>query len=298
MLAGCILSAGMYTASAGPVKRLPASHQLISRELEPSQAIVWYLYHSGWAVKTQNHLLIFDYTEPSERPAKRSLDSGSIDPAEISGQNVTVFVSHGHTDHFDPLILEWRAAIKSIRYIWGWEGVGSPEDVHFGRERRTVEADDLEIMNIHHNFDGIPESAFLVQADGLTLLHAGDHGHSRGLENPAFKDNILYLTGKAPRLDLFFTPSFGGEIEAIQALKPQVVFPMHDGGNERQYAKFARKVKALGLDVEVGVAERAGARFLYAKGTLVPDEKTCVRTGAPQLTRQAKMRKDKKTNEE
>jgi L-ascorbate metabolism protein UlaG (beta-lactamase superfamily) len=271
MLAACVLCAGVLLALAGWIRQEPASQQLLGRELEPGQAVIWYLYHSGWAVKTKNHLLIFDYTEPSGRTAKRSLDSGSIDPAEISGQNVTVFVSHGHTDHFDPLILEWRATIKSIRYIWGWGGVGSPADVHFGKERRKVTADGLEVSNIYHDFDGIPESAFLVKADGLTILHAGDHGHSRGLENPVFKNNFIYFAAQAPRLDLFFTPTFGGEIEALNLLKPHAVFPMHDGGNERQYAKFAQKVKALGLNAEVGAAERAGARFFYSDGKFMPN---------------------------
>jgi L-ascorbate metabolism protein UlaG (beta-lactamase superfamily) len=258
-------------STAGTRLEEQTTRQLLGSELEPGQAVIWYLYHSGWAVKTQNHFLIFDYTEPSERPAKRSLDSGSIDPPEIGGQNVTVFVSHGHADHFDPLILEWRTVIKSIRYVWGWEGAGSAEDVHFGPERKTVTSDGFEILNIHHDFDGIPESAFLVKIDGLTILHAGDHGHSRGLENPVFNDNLLFLADKAPQLDLLFTPAFGGEIDAIGALKPRVVFPMHDGGNERQYAKFAQKLKSLGLDVEVGVAGKPGSRFFYSGGKLIRD---------------------------
>ena len=209
-----------------------------------------------------------DYTEPPEHPTWRSLEFGSIEPSEVANQNVTVFVSHGHDDHFDPLVLEWRAAVKKIRYVWGWEGAGSPQDVRFGKERRTVTGDGLEILNIHHDFDGIPESAFLIKADGLSILHAGDHGHSKGLANPVFKDNILYLAEQAPRLDLFFTPTYGGEIEAIRALKPRAVFPMHDGGNERQYAKFAEKIKALGLNVGVAAAEKPGARFFYSKGKL------------------------------
>jgi L-ascorbate metabolism protein UlaG (beta-lactamase superfamily) len=265
-------------------------------DLESGQAVIWYLYHSGWAVKSRNHLLIFDYTEPPERPIRRSLDSGSIDPSEIADQNVTMFVSHRHPDHFDDLILGWRAVIKNIRYVWGWEGEGVPADVHFGPERRVFAANDLEILNIHHDFDGVPESAFLVKADGLIILHAGDHGHSRGLENPIFKDNLLYLADKAPQLDLFFTPTFGGEIDTLRRLKPCAAFPMHDGGNEYQYAKFAQKVKSLGLDVEVGVAERAGARFRYSNRKLVPNEKTCACAGA-QVTRQAMMRRERKPND-
>ncbi len=242
--------------------------EALNRDLEPGQAVIWYLYHSGWAVKTKSHLLIFDYTEPTARPTRRSLDSGSIEPVEIAGQNVSVFVSHSHADHFDESILDWRTAVKRIRFIWGWEGAGSPEDVHFGQRGEAITADGLEILNIHHDFDGIPESAFLVKADGLTILHAGDHGHSRGMENPVFKNNILYLAERAPRLDLMFTPTYGGEIEAVRALRPRIVFPMHDGGNERQYAKFALKVRTLGLDVEVGAAKKSGSRFLYSGGKL------------------------------
>jgi len=269
LLAACFLCLGVVLTAAGITEKArQAPREILGRELEPGQAAVWYLYHSGWAVKTANHLLICDYTEPPKRPTRRSLEFGSIDPAEIVDQNVIVFVSHSHDDHFDPLILDWRAAVKNIRYIWGWEGAGLPQDARFGKERRTITVDGLEILNIYYDFDGIPESAFLIKADGLTILHAGDHGHSKGVANPVFKDNILYLAKKAPRLDLFFTPTYGGEIEAMRALKPRAVFPMHDGGNERQYARFAQKVKALGLDAETGAAEKPGARFFYSQGKL------------------------------
>jgi L-ascorbate metabolism protein UlaG (beta-lactamase superfamily)/SAM-dependent methyltransferase len=246
----------------------PASGQFLGRPLESGQAIIRYLFHSGWAVQTKDHLLIFDYTEPFPPPGRPALTPKAIESAEIADQNVTVFVSHAHTDHFNPEILKWRDAVRAIRYVWGWEGVGAPEDIHFGRERRVVEDRGLEILNIYHEGDGTPESSFLVRVDGLTIFHAGDHGSGRGMKDPVFGENIRYLAGQAPELDLLFTPTFGGEIDAILALKPRVVFPMHDGGRERQYALFAQKVKSLGLDVRVGAAERRGARFLYLQGKL------------------------------
>ncbi len=172
---------------------------MIDRELEPGQAVVRYLFHSGWAVRTQNHLLIFDYTEPLPPPGRPAPDARAVETAEIADQNVTVFVSHAHSDHFNPDILKWRPAIKNIHYVWGWEGEGSPEDVHFGRERRTVTDRGLEVLNIHHEGDGTPESSFLVRVDGLTIFHAGDHGSGRGMEDPVFGDNIRYLSGQAPR---------------------------------------------------------------------------------------------------
>jgi L-ascorbate metabolism protein UlaG (beta-lactamase superfamily) len=269
----CLETLGIVALTAvlglsGPAWASPTVQRGVEQDLEPGQAIVRYLFHSGWTVKTKDHLLIFDYTEPLPPPGRPALIPKSVEPAEIADKDVTVFVSHAHTDHFNPEILKWRPVMKNIRYVWGWEGVGAPEDIHFGQERRVVRDRGLEIWNVHHEFDGIPESAFLVRVDGLMIFHAGDHGSSRGMEDPVFSDNVRYLARQAPELDLMFTPTFGGEIDAIRALKPRVVFPMHDGGRERQYALFAQKVMSLGLDVQVGAADKRGAVFFYSKGSI------------------------------
>jgi hypothetical protein len=62
-----------------------------------------------------------------------------------------------------------------------------------------------------------------------------------------------------------FTPTWGGEYYAIQRLSLRMVFPMHDGGYEHQYGKFAQKVKSRGLKVKVGAAAKRGDVFLYKK---------------------------------
>ncbi len=38
-------------------------NNLLSKSLKKGDASIWYLFHSGWAIKTQNHFLIFDYYE-------------------------------------------------------------------------------------------------------------------------------------------------------------------------------------------------------------------------------------------
>ena len=45
----------------GILAEKPAAKNWLNEPLAAGQAVVWYLGHSGWAVKTQNHLLIFDY---------------------------------------------------------------------------------------------------------------------------------------------------------------------------------------------------------------------------------------------
>jgi ankyrin repeat protein len=83
------------------------------------EAVVWFLGHSGWAVKTRNHLLIFDYFPEGENPANPGLCNGHVDPAEIANQKVAVFASHHHGDHFSPAIFEWRDQVTDITYFLG-----------------------------------------------------------------------------------------------------------------------------------------------------------------------------------
>jgi L-ascorbate metabolism protein UlaG (beta-lactamase superfamily) len=179
-----------------------------------------------------------------------------------------VFVSHAHSDHWDPRILRWAKETAYITYIFGWTLDPSRTWVQFGERRETREMDGLEITNIHHAFDGIPESAFLVRVDGLTIFHAGDHGHSGGEANITFKDNIDYLAGRQKSVDLVFVPTFGGEEYTIRRFKAKVVFPMHDGGNERQYKIFEERSRRKGIRAQVGVARKRGDVFFYTGGRL------------------------------
>jgi L-ascorbate metabolism protein UlaG (beta-lactamase superfamily) len=234
-------------------------------DIKKGEASIWYLFHSGWAVRTQKHFLIFDYWENFTEGATLTLENGFINPKEIADQNVIVFISHAHTDHYDPVILSWKDKIPNITYVWGWPEETESKKYYFDSARKVINIGDLKVYNIHHEFDGIPESAFLINVDGLWIFHAGDHGHSKGESNEIFKNNIEYLASLYDELDIMFTPTFGGESYAIQRLSPHIVFPMHDGGHENQYYKFAQKVNSRGFEVKVGVAKERGDNFFYKR---------------------------------
>jgi len=235
--------------------------------LEADEAIVVYLFQSGWLVRTRSHVLIFD---PVAAPGQTILEPLEVPPAALAGRSVTVFVSHAHSDHWDPAILAWARQVPGIQFVFGWELEAKEPHVCLGRDRVVTRMGGVTIYNVYHAFDGIPESAFLVHADGLWLYHAGDHSHSRGARNKTFRDNLSYLASRTHHLDLMFTPTWGGELYAIRLLRPRVVFPMHDGGREVQYARWASRSEVAALPIVVGVADRPGRRFLYRNGRLRP----------------------------
>ena len=109
--------------------------------LSDKEAYIWYLNHSSWAVKTKDHLLIFDYTESGEKPAAHFISSGFIHPSELDGLNVSVFVSHGHVDHYDPVIFDWQNSVKDVKYILGFRLRGVAGQAYYyisPREKKTI----------------------------------------------------------------------------------------------------------------------------------------------------------------
>jgi L-ascorbate metabolism protein UlaG (beta-lactamase superfamily) len=238
--------------------------ELLEQELDLGEAIIWYLGHSGWAIKTKNHLLIFDYWERVKPKDSRSLSRGTINPKEIKDQRVLVFVSHAHGDHFDPVIKKWRKKVKDITYIFGWQKKES-DAVCFEFKRQKKKVGDVEIQNIVHDYDQIPESAFLVNVDGLVIFHSGDHGNGPPPFRPLFLDNIKYIKEKAPEIDLAIIPLFGEEFHVAEQLNATFTFPMHEGGRESRYKKFAAAAKEMKIDTQVICAERTGHRFEFVR---------------------------------
>ena len=237
--------------------------ELLSNELPAGEALIWHLDHSGWAIKTKTCLLIFDYWERRKRPENSSLEYGFINPEEIKNLKVVVFSSHSHSDHFDPVILEWEKTVSDITYVFGWQAGNKPGHIYCKPEREKFEIGGIKVYTVVHEFDNIPESAFLVEVDGVTIYHAGDHSGSKGAANEVFKSNIEYLVSLNKSVDFAFTPTWGGEDYMIESLKPRFTFPMHNASSFRQYAKFALKSKSKQLPTVVIAAEKHGHLFQY-----------------------------------
>ena len=237
-------------------------------DLKEREAVVWYLGHSGWAVKTRNHLLIFDYYENTDRPDDPRLINGRINPTEIYDQNVYVFASHRHADHFDKTILEWEHAVPYIKYIFGWKALDNPDYYYMGPKEK-LELDGMKIECFHSPEAGEIEGNFLVEVDGVVIYHSGDY--SRG--HDVFKKDMQALRGAARDIDLFFMLA-GNVMDneealyALQTVQPKYMFPMHAGGNEYVYKEFADFVKGKRVKSKIICAENRGDKFKFSNGRI------------------------------
>jgi ankyrin repeat protein/L-ascorbate metabolism protein UlaG (beta-lactamase superfamily) len=236
---------------------------ILARPLKDGQGVVWSLGHCGFAIKTRSRLLIFDYfSRGGARPARPSLANGFVDTEEIKDQDVTVFVSHSHGDHFDPAILGWRSVVKNIRYVFGWNARKGERTMDMPAPRPTASLDGLEIFTVNGEHNDVPETDFLVKADGLSIYHAGDYIGPAD----AFKADMEYLRAKAGRIDLAFISQF----EQAEALAPAVVFPMHGNNREYMYEAFAQEAAEKKLPSRVVCPENKGDRHEYVRPAAEP----------------------------
>lgn len=240
----------------------------IQDKKEEYQAVVYYLGHSGWAVRTKFHFLIFDYFERDKNAKIKTLSNGCINPVELKNENVFVFVSHKHQDHFDKIINTWKNVIPSITYISGWYSRGSN---FIGVPPHTsTTIDDISISTLKSTDEG---SGFLVNVDGLTIFHAGDHANWEDNDpKVSYYDEIDYISGRSSRVDIAFIPvtTFSGmrpkcmtdgAIYALKKLNPKTAFPMHGNNREYLYREFAAEEGAR--DFNIMYPEKPGDFFLY-----------------------------------
>jgi len=134
---------------------------------------VWYLYHSGFAAKINNKLLIFDYY--SNRPANDgpSLYNGIFNPGDFKDHDVFVFVSHRHRDHYNPVIFRWMNENPNISLIISSDvkGYKSHPNIYKTEPDNKYEIRDIYAETFASTDEGI---AFLVKAEETVLFHAGD----------------------------------------------------------------------------------------------------------------------------
>ncbi len=244
----------------------------LAKKLEEREAYVWYLGHCGWAVKTGNSMLIFDYYKPGRSPNEPCLANGHIDPLEIKDLNVYVFVTHSHFDHYNKEILNWKNSVKNIKFIFGWKPKddveNNPEHYYMsGRDSKRING--LEIFT-HTALDAVPGAAFLVKTDGLKIYHSGDHGNlGRELRKP-FTDEIEYMSGKEKNIDIAFIGGmYGMSLEPmmfkIKNISSQLTFPQHANDREYLYKKAAEKAQSAGIDSKILSVKNTGDRIYYRK---------------------------------
>ena len=197
--------------------------------------MITYLHHSGFLVESDTCCLLFDYYT----------ENGKMDFLKDAtfSKPLYTFVSHRHGDHFDPAIFSLPG--KKILSNDIFRSRAPETDVVFVKPHETIAVDDLKITTLRSNDEGV---AYLVEADGKTIFHAGDLNwwHWNG-EPDSYNDGMAHsfcgeidrLRGRTidvaclpldPRLEDKFDWGIRYFAKQVDA---KAIFPMHFWGDFR-----------------------------------------------------------------
>lgn len=153
------------------------------------ESTLTYLWHDCFVYRGRSCMIIFDYWHDCvDRLCGNTLSLS--DMLQTAGDlPVYVLVSHHHKDHYNRRIFSLASALPDVRFIISKdtaraanyllkEGSTYAGPLKVDRDRVAVlrEGDVYEDSNIKVSAFGSTDigNSYVVQADGLTLFHAGD----------------------------------------------------------------------------------------------------------------------------
>ena len=135
-----------------------------------------YLYHSGFAIECETCTLVIDYYRDTCE-GMRCAENGVVADDLLSRPGrFYVLSSHGHGDHFNPVVLSWRTQRPDIIYVLSSDirdaNLCAPAgNVHFLSPGDAYADSCLQIQAFGSTDLGV---SFVLELEGKTLLHAGD----------------------------------------------------------------------------------------------------------------------------
>lgn len=203
-----------------------------------SQSIlITYYHHSGFSVCIDDTFLLFDYWRGNEN---RLSEEMQLTAGELKKyKKVYVFVSHGHSDHMDPIIYDWEKDAPGIHYI-----LAADMDKTL-RGDRMKPGDEREYPEIRvHAYDSTDGGvSYYVTINDIHIFHAGDlnlwHWRDESTVRMIQKAEQAFIDAVAPiehqPIDIAFfplDPRQGSMYDAganyfINTVRPAVFIPMH-----------------------------------------------------------------------
>lgn len=248
----------------GPKKELwqPGDHPLygIPEVLTMSKKMtVTYYHHSGFSVASGDVLLVFDYWRGKANHFPEAL---GITPEVLARYNeVYVFISHEHEDHYDGVVYTWDQ-YAPVTYI---VADCLPEQARGHRVQKGSEmslSDRVQVKCYGSTDSGV---SFLVTVDGVSFFHAGDlnfwhwrevcNAHQIQEADADFRSEMADIQGVDidvaffpvdPRMGMLFD---AGANYFVLTAKPRLLLPMHFWGRSDLISEFARRSRTRETEI-------------------------------------------------
>lgn len=226
------------------------------------------LGHSGFLVEGRDTCLVFDYFTDEQ---------GLLERLDFGRKDIVFFVSHGHHDHFNPVIFDY-AGYDRVAYVLARGVRDNFPDAYVLSKGQTAEVMGVTVRAYGSTDEGI---SFLTGFEGRTVFHAGDLNNWYWEEESSaaelkrdeqwFLDEIAPLEGMA--IDAAMLPVdarlgrhvLRGPMQFALSVRPRWLLPMHLNGGYDLPAQLRASVEDSGLKIAV-------AQLAYPGDSVVIDE--------------------------
>ncbi len=249
------------------------------------KAVISYLFHSGFALEYEDYFLIFDYYKPPENIMDSGFNKKDLENGLENYKHPFVFVSHGHYDHFNPNIFDWKSYNTNITYIVSNDVLQTNDGMNIDDKHSDVRCfymsayEKMEMHGIDISTFGSTDIgvSFMVRVGGLVIFHAGDlnwwHWAEESTqqeleeEERRFKEEVAKI--QDGNIDIMFFPVdprlgeyyWMGGAYMLETLKPRLFVPMHFGDNPEITKDFSEKMKYINANIVV--INHPGQSFEY-----------------------------------
>lgn len=135
---------------------------------------LYYIYHSCFAIETDNLIIIIDYYKDSDTKDEQN---GIVHQKLLkSDKKLYVLSTHIHYDHFNPSIFKWGSIKKEITYILSKDILESHEccskdEAIFLDRGESYSDSEIKVEAFGSTDAGV---SYAITIDNKVIFHAGD----------------------------------------------------------------------------------------------------------------------------
>jgi ankyrin repeat protein len=283
--ADALIAAGAKKSAIAETNYGKASQ--LTAMLKEGEAYLWYLGGDspcdGYAVKTKNHMLIFNPSGISESP-EAGLANGYLNPNELAGQKITVLINH-RLGPYGPSVSDLAKAMPGADFVLNFKPtadnagnsgippyrLATPNESFSmgGIQLHTIPA----MLQVFFEREGL---GYLVEADGVKIFHSGLHvSGNETSQMEKYRKEIDFLKPFGP-IDIAILPIKGRHIQPayepylylLDQLSPRAVYLIGDDFATDEHKKCVEVLRARNIPVaypEGGIA--VGERFHFLRNS-------------------------------
>jgi hypothetical protein len=128
--------------------------------------------------------------------------------------------------------------------------------------RAQAQVGALEVFTINSHHSNVPEVAYLIEVDGITIYHNGDYKSS-------YEQDFAFLQTITDHIDIAFVIGwpfpddqyFQQALLMAELFDPTYMFAICRPGDEARAQQFAEMLPPLGVESSILYAEQRGSSF-------------------------------------